>query len=391
MTTTISRFPFEPHIAKLEPQVQYVIRNLWNAVADVQGAVPILKSQIDGNKTSIAAATSSSSSSGGGSETVSIGSAGVSSFNNLTGAVTYIPQLGFVNLQTGVTAYTVQQSDAGEEIVLNDASPIAVTINPAVLQVPWFTEISNQGAGTATITPQSGTINGGASLTLPGGSWVEVRFDGTNFWADSPGSTVGGVTQIVAGTNVTVSPVGGTGAVTVNAAGGGSGTITGVTAGTGLSGGGSSGAVTLAIANTAVTAGSYTNANVTVNAQGQVTAAANGSASGYPTVVASALSTTAYTGSYSWTSPALVSGAAYRISVLVSAITMSSGTVVGVMSGVTITVTLINISISGSPEASIQSASYVFLTNSTTALTLSFTTTGSITWEPGAIVLERLA
>jgi hypothetical protein len=371
--------------------VQYVIRNLWNAVADVQGAVPILKSQIDGNKTSIAAATSSSSSSGGGSETVSIGSAGVSSFNNLTGAVTYIPQLGFVNLQTGVTAYTVQQSDAGEEIVLNDASPIAVTINPAVLQVPWFTEISNQGAGTATITPQSGTINGGASLTLPGGSWVEVRFDGTNFWADSPGSTVGGVTQIVAGTNVTVSPVGGTGAVTVNAAGGGSGTITGVTAGTGLSGGGSSGAVTLAIANTAVTAGSYTNANVTVNAQGQVTAAANGSASGYPTVVASALSTTAYTGSYSWTSPALVSGAAYRISVLVSAITMSSGTVVGVMSGVTITVTLINISISGSPEASIQSASYVFLTNSTTALTLSFTTTGSITWEPGAIVLERLA
>jgi hypothetical protein len=370
---------------------QYVIRNLWNAIADVQNAVPILKSQIDGNKSSITAVTTPSSGSGGGTESVFIGSAGVSSFNNLTGAVTYVPQLGFVNLQTGVTAYTVQQSDAGEEIVLNDASPIAVTLNPAVLQVPWFTEISNQGAGTATITPQSGTINGGASLTLPGGSWVEVRFDGTNFWADSPGSTVGGVTQIVAGTNVTVSPVGGTGAVTVNAAGGGSGTITGVTAGTGLSGGGSSGAVTLAIANTAVTAGSYTNANVTVNAQGQVTAAANGSASGYPTVVASALSTTAYTGSYSWTSPALVSGAAYRISVFVSATTMSSGTVVGVMSGVTIPVTLINISISGSPEASKQSASYVFLTNSTTALTLSFTTTGSITWEPGAIVLERLA
>jgi hypothetical protein len=164
---------------------------------------------------------STGTTSGGGTENVTIGgsTAGVTSFNSQTGDVSYVPQLGFVNLQTGVTAYTVQQSDAGNEIVLNDASPIAVTINPAVLQVPWFTEISNQGAGTATITPQSGTINGGASLTLPGGSWAEVRFDGTNFWADSPGSTVGGVTQIVAGAGIALLPAGGTGAVTVTVIG----------------------------------------------------------------------------------------------------------------------------------------------------------------------------
>ena len=50
-----------------------------------------------------------------------------------------------------------------------------------------------------------------------------------------------------------------------------------MTAGTGLNGGGVSGAVTLNITNTGVTAGSYTNMNATVNAQGQITTASNGS------------------------------------------------------------------------------------------------------------------
>jgi hypothetical protein len=212
------RYPFESEIANESEGAKTAHRNAFQGILDLNQAVASLKSQLTSTTTTTTTATTTSTAStSSGSETV------VTNTSTTT--------IGYVNDQSGVTAYTTVQSDYGKYIILDNASAIAVTLSvssssPAIT-VPWFTSILNYGAGTATLTPITGTISydnnlAAASMPVPQGCVAVVVYDGTNFWAELVPNIGNVVTQIIPGTNVTISPTSGVGAVTINATGGGS-------------------------------------------------------------------------------------------------------------------------------------------------------------------------
>lgn len=275
--TPSSRFPFEPHIADMPPQHQYVLKNLWNAVFDAQNAIPILKSQIDSNKSAVASVTN----------TVT---------NNSTASETIIQQIvsayGTVNNQSGNVAYSTTMADASAFIILSDASPVAVSLTAApVITLPWACVLVNEGVGLVTATPASGTISysgnlAAASLPLPQYFAAFISFDGTNFWAV--------IVPIAAQTIAAVT------SKWLNSYSAATGAFTATQpAFSDLSG---QIAPSTQMPTSGVTAGSYTLSSVSVNAEGLVTAASNGPTGLSVTITTAALTIGGTNGSMTYTS-----------------------------------------------------------------------------------------
>ena len=132
---------------------------------------------------------------------------------------------------------------------------------------------------------QAGYSTNNYSQQLIGGSTaVQLNFLSTPVSGGSPGTT-----SIVmnAGNNITFSNVSSAG-FTIDSAGGssggGSGTVTQINTGTGISGGPITSSGTIELADTGVAAGTYTNPDqITVNGQGQITSLTQGAGASIPT------------------------------------------------------------------------------------------------------------
>lgn len=150
---------------------------------------------------------------GGGSGTVNSGTGGQVAYYATTGIAVSGAAVGAglglnsatiattqtINAQTG-TSYAILATDAAKLLTLSNASAIAVSIPVATTAgfgSGFAMDVENIGAGTATITPTTSTINGASTLTMLTNQGCSITSDGTNYQVSACSALPSAVTYLV--------------------------------------------------------------------------------------------------------------------------------------------------------------------------------------------------